>query len=41
MNENQIFRNQEFGAIRTNTYLVWTERGKHFIHQLLNPKFLN
>ena len=29
------------GTLRTNTYLVWTERGKHFIHQLLNPKYLN
>ena len=29
------------GMLRTNTYLVWTERGKHFIHQLLNPKYLN
>ena len=29
------------GMLRTNTYLVWTERGRDFIHQLLNPKYLN
>ena len=29
------------GDLHTHTYLVWTERGRDFIHQLLNPKFLN
>ena len=29
------------GELKTNTYLVWTERGRDFIHQLLNPKYLN
>ena len=29
------------GELKTKTYLVWTERGRDFIHQLLNPKFLN
>ena len=29
------------GTLRTHTYLVWTERGRDFIHQLLNPKYLN
>ena len=23
-----------FGTVRTRTYLVWTEKGKQFIHQL-------
>ena len=29
------------GDLHTHTYLVWTERGRDFIHQLLNPKYLN
>ena len=29
------------GDLHTHTYMVWTERGRDFIHQLLNPKFLN
>ena len=29
------------GKLKTKTYLVWTERGRDFIHQLLNPKYLN
>ena len=29
------------GELKTKTYLVWTERGRDFIHQLLNPKYLN
>ena len=29
------------GDLHTHTYLVWTERGRNFIHQLLNPKYLN
>ena len=27
------------GRVKTHHYLVWTERGREFIHQLLNPKF--
>ena len=29
------------GELKTRTYLVWTERGRDFIHKLLNPKYLN
>ena len=29
------------GVVRTEMYLVWTERGRDFIHRLLNPKFAN
>ena len=29
------------GMVLTEMYLVWTERGRDFIHQLLNPKFAN
>ena len=29
------------GMVITEMYLVWTERGREFIHQLLNPKFAN
>ena len=29
------------GTVLTEVYLVWTERGRDFIHQLLNPKFAN
>ena len=40
--KNRTFsREASDGTIRTRTYLVWTERGREFIHQLLNPKFMN
>ena len=29
------------GIVITEMYLVWTKRGRNFIHQLLNPKFGN
>ena len=29
------------GMVLTEMYLVWTERGREFIHRLLNPKYLN
>lgn len=29
------------GELKTRTYLVWTERGRDFIHRLLNPKYAN
>ena len=29
------------GMAITEMYLVWTERGRDFIHRLLNPKFMN
>ena len=29
------------GMVMTEMYLVWTERGREFIHRLLNPKYLN
>ena len=29
------------GVVLTEVYLVWTERGRDFVHQLLNPKFAN
>ena len=29
------------GRLFTEVYLVWTERGREFIHQLLNPKLAN
>ena len=29
------------GMIMTAIYLVWTERGRDFIHRLLDPKFAN
>ena len=29
------------GMVMTEVYLVWTERGRDFIHQLLDPKFMN
>lgn len=31
------FIDNETGQTKTKTYLVWTESGKAFIHQLLNP----
>ncbi|MBR5541436.1 MAG: phage antirepressor KilAC domain-containing protein [Bacteroides sp.] len=29
------------GMVLTEVYLVWTERGREFIHRLLNPQFAN
>ena len=29
------------GTVLSEVYLVWTERGRDYIHQLLNPKFAN
>ena len=29
------------GVVLTEVYLVWTERGREFIHQLLDPKLAN
>ena len=29
------------GMVLTEIYLVWTERGRDFIHRLLDPKFAN
>ena len=29
------------GELVTKTFLVWTERGRDFIHQLLHPKYTN
>ena len=29
------------GMVLTEVYLVWTERGREFIHRLLNPKYAN
>ena len=29
------------GELITKTFLVWTERGRDFIHQLLHPKYTN
>ena len=29
------------GMVITEMYLVWTERGREFIHRLVNPKFAN
>ena len=40
--KNRTFsREDKNGTLHTRTYLVWTERGRDFIHQLLNPKYLN
>lgn len=33
--------NVKDGIVLTETYLVWTERGREFIHRLLNPKMAN
>ena len=30
----------KYGMVLTEMYLVWTERGREFIHRLLNPKFV-
>ena len=34
-------RTFKHGIVYTETYLVWTERGRAFIHQLLNKKLAN
>lgn len=34
-------RISKHGMVMTEMRLVWTERGRNFIHQLLNPKFAN
>ena len=40
--KNRTFcRESKDGIVYTHTYLVWTERGRDFIHRLLNPKFAN
>ena len=40
--KNRTFsREGKDGTLHTRTYLVWTERGRDFIHQLLNPKYAN
>ena len=31
----------KYGMVLTEMYLVWTERGREFIHRLLNPKMMN
>ena len=42
MAKNRTFsREDKNGTLHTRTYLVWTERGRDFIHQLLNPKYAN
>ena len=35
-NRTRTFRDL-FGAVHTTSQLVWTERGRQFIHQLVNP----
>ena len=39
-NRTHSYRGHD-GLLHTHTYLVWTERGRDFIHQLLNPKYVN
>ena len=34
-------RVMKHGLVFTEMYLVWTERGREFIHRLLNPKYAN
>ena len=34
-------RVMKHGMVLTELYLVWTERGRDFIHRLLNPKLAN
>ena len=34
-------RVMKHGTVLTELYLVWTERGRDFIHNLLNPKLAN
>jgi hypothetical protein len=35
-NRTRSFRDL-FGAVHTTSQLVWTEKGRQFIHQLVNP----
>ena len=40
--KNRTFaREGSDGTLRTRTYLVWTERGRDFIHRLVDPKLAN
>ena len=40
--KNRTHSHKSFnGNLHTHTYLVWTERGRDFIHRLLNPKCAN
>ena len=39
-NRNYEYHTAE-GELRTKTYLVWTERGRDFIHRLVDPKLAN
>ena len=39
-NRNYEYHTAE-GELRTKTYLVWTERGRDFIHQLLDKRLAN
>ena len=40
--KNRTFsREDKNGTLHTRTYLVWTERGRDFIHRLLDPKLAN
>ena len=39
-NRTHTYRDM-FGTIHTTSSLVWTERGRDFIHRLLNPKYAN
>jgi phage antirepressor YoqD-like protein len=34
-------RTFKHGIVSTDTYLVWTERGRNFIHQLLDQHLAN
>ncbi len=36
-----VWRKDDQHPLRTHTYLVWTERGRRFIHQLLNKQLAN
>ena len=36
-NRTRTFRDL-FGAVHTTSQLVWTEKGRQFIHQLVNPR---
>ena len=39
-NRTHSYRGHD-NTLRTNTYLVWTERGRDFIHQLLDKRLAN
>ena len=39
-NRNFEYHNAD-GELKTRTYLVWTERGRDFIHRLLNKQLAN